>query len=70
MRKPIQGTETIMTTIEPERLNRLADEAMLKVRLIEERKEAGNWLFEYEVSGEIGNVEKFLARMKKLEATE
>ncbi len=70
MRKLIHSTETIMTAIEPERLTRLADESMLAVRLIEERKATGKWIFEYEVSGEIGNVEKFLVRMKKMEATE
>ncbi len=66
MRKSVIMTETIITAVEPERVIRLADECRLEIRVVESRREAANWLYEYEVKGEAGKTEKFSCRLDDL----
>lgn len=67
MTKEIIFEETVLTKVDPERTFRTADESLVKIRLIESKKEASIWIYEYEVSGEIGKIKKFINRVKKLE---
>lgn len=67
MRKNFSSTEIILTVIEPKRALRFADECLIDIRVVESRKEAATWIYEYEVKGEIGRIAKFQARIKSLE---
>ncbi len=67
MRKTIVVSETVVTSIEPKRVVRQADECLLSIRVVESRKESTNWIHEYEVTGEPGKIEKFLARIRDIE---
>ncbi|MGE5605436.1 MAG: hypothetical protein ACM3YE_07070 [Bacteroidota bacterium] len=60
-------TETVITSVEPKRAFKAAEECLIGIRVIESKKEALMWFYEYEVKGEIGKIEKFLARIKSLE---
>jgi hypothetical protein len=60
-------TETLVTSVEPERTMRLADECLVEIRLVEERKVSNAWIYEYEVKGEAGKVAKFFSRIKDIE---
>jgi hypothetical protein len=62
-------TETVFTSLEPERIFKVADQCLLEIRFIECRKEASNWINEYEVKGEFGKIEKFLIRIRSMEIT-
>ncbi|MBP2664020.1 MAG: hypothetical protein H6Q71_1968, partial [Firmicutes bacterium] len=37
------------------------------VRFVESRSETTGWIYEYEVTGEVGKVEKFFVRIKDIE---
>lgn len=67
MSKEIIFEETVLTKVNPERTYRTADESLVKIRLIESKKEASDWVYEYEVSGEIGKIKKFITRLKNIE---
>jgi hypothetical protein len=67
MNKEIVFEETVFTKVDPKRTFKAADECLVAIRLIESKKEAAAWNYEYEVSGEIGKIDKFIARLKKLE---
>jgi hypothetical protein len=67
MRRAIIFSEPLFTTVNPERTIRLADECLVEIRVVESRKEAAAWIYEYEVSGEAGKIEKFLKRIKSIE---
>jgi hypothetical protein len=70
MKKTLMFTETVFTSVEPKRALKLADECLLEIRVVESHKKAAGWLYEYEVKGEGGRAEKFLARLKSLERVE
>ena len=67
MRNFIKTTESIITPMEPRRAAILGDECLVEVRFVESRSQVAGWLYEYEVTGEIGKVEKFLVRLKDIE---
>lgn len=67
MSNEIVFDETVFTKVDPKRTFRIADESLVAIRLIESKKEASRWIYEYEVSGEIGKIKKFIARLKNLE---
>ncbi|HBE79057.1 MAG TPA: hypothetical protein DDW65_14970 [Firmicutes bacterium] len=67
MQRNITFSETIFTPLIPERVFKVADECLLEVRLVETRKELSSWIYEYEVSGEYGKIEKFLVRIHHIE---
>jgi hypothetical protein len=67
MRKFVNITESIVTPIEPRRASILGEECLVEVRFVESRSETTGWLYEYEVSGEVGKVEKFFVRVKDVE---
>jgi hypothetical protein len=67
MREPLIFTETILTTVEPERALKAAEECLLEMRVVESHKQGTGWLYEYEVKGEGGRAEKFRVRLKSLE---
>lgn len=67
MRKFVKTTESIITPLEPRRAAILGDECLVDVRFVESRSETVGWFYEYEVTGEIGKVEKFFARLKDIE---
>lgn len=68
MRKDIILTETLLTSVTPEKTSKLADECLVEIRLIESRNLSSAWTHEFEVQGEIGKVEKFFKRMRKFES--
>ena len=59
-------TETVITSVDPQRALKAADECLIEIRLIESKREALIWIYEYEVKGEIGKIEKFIERIKSL----
>ncbi|HML87997.1 MAG TPA: hypothetical protein PKA28_06060 [Methylomusa anaerophila] len=65
--KPVIVPEPVITSVKPERVAHLASECLVELRLVESRKEGAFWLHEYEVKGEPGKVEKFLARLRDIE---
>lgn len=67
MRKFVNVTESFITPIEQRRVNILGGECLVEIRFVEDRSEAHGWLYEYEVRGEVGKVEKFLGRIKEIE---
>ncbi|MBP2635254.1 MAG: hypothetical protein H6Q72_1161 [Firmicutes bacterium] len=67
MRKFLTLTEAVITSLEPRRVGILAEECLLAVRFVESHSEDAGWCYEYEVSGEVGKVEKFLLRIKDIE---
>ena len=67
MNKVLIFTEIVFTTVEPERILKIADECLLELRIIESRKESSAWIYEYEVSGEFGKIKKFLVRIRSIE---
>lgn len=67
MRKFVKTTESIITPLEPRRAVIVGDECLVDVRFVESRSEAAGWLYEYEVTGELGKVEKFFVRLKDIE---
>lgn len=67
MHRVIVFTETVVTSVEPKRTLKTAEECLVEIRVVENRKEASGWMYEYEVSGEIGKIQKFLRRIKSLE---
>jgi hypothetical protein len=70
MAKALIFTETLVTSLEPERTLRLADECLIDIRVVEERNISQTWIYEYEVKGEAGKVAKFLKRIKDVEVGE
>jgi hypothetical protein len=66
MSKDIIFSETFFTALIPKRVFRIADECLVEIRLIENRKESSAWIYEYEVSGEAGKIEKFLVRIRSI----
>jgi hypothetical protein len=60
-------TEPLVTSVEPEKTMRLADECLVEIRAVEERRVANAWIYEYEVKGEAGKVAKFFKRIKDIE---
>jgi hypothetical protein len=69
MDKVLVFTETVFTPLAPERIFKIADECLLDIRVIEYRKESAAWIYEYEVKGEYGKIEKLLKRIKSIEIT-
>jgi hypothetical protein len=69
MNKVLVFSETVFTSVEPKKISRIADECLLDIRVIECRKESSAWIYEYEVSGEFGKIEKFLIRIRSIEIT-
>jgi len=67
MRRVIAFTETVLTKVEPKRTFKTAEECLIGIRVVENRKEASTWVYEYEVNGEIGKIDKFIKRIKSLE---
>jgi hypothetical protein len=67
MGKDLVFTETVITSVEPKRVMRFADECLLEIRLVDIKKNAAAWLYEYEVKGQSGRIEKFLIRIKNIE---
>ena len=67
MSKVIISMETILTMVEPKRVFKGAEECLVEVRVVESKREDSKWIYEYEVKGEIGKVEKFFHRIKGLE---
>lgn len=67
LRKLIRTNEAVITPLEPRRANVLGDECLVDIRFIESRSEPGHWLYEYEVTGEIGKVARFLERLHEIE---
>lgn len=67
MNKNIAFSETFYTSLVPERVFKVADECLVEIRVIENRKESSAWIYEYEVSGEFGKIEKFLVRIRNIE---
>jgi hypothetical protein len=69
MNKEVVFTETIFSTVAPERIYKIADECLLAIRLVETRRECSSWIYEYEVKGESGKIQKFLIRIRSIEIT-
>ena len=67
MQRLIVFTETVVTSVAPKRALKAAEECLIGIRVVESRKEAAMWLYEYEVKGEIGKIRKFAGRIKGLE---
>jgi len=67
MRKFVNVTESIFTPVEPRRAGILGEECLVAVRFVESRSETTGWIYEYEVTGEVGKVEKFFVRIKDIE---
>lgn len=67
MNKDLVFSEIVFTSVEPKKIFRIADECLLEIRLIESRRESSAWIYEYEVSGEFGKIEKFLVRIRSIE---
>lgn len=65
--KTLIFTESVITSVAPERSTRIADECLLEIRVVESRKEPAGWIYEYELKGEIGRIAKFRLRLKSLE---
>lgn len=63
-------TETVITSVDPQRAFKAADECLTEIRLVESKREALMWIYEYEVKGEIGKIEKFIERIKSLRIVE
>ncbi len=69
MDRLIVFTKTIVTSVEPERTFRTAEECLIEIRLVESLREASAWKHEYEVCGQIAKIDKFLSRIKELESS-
>lgn len=67
MSEPIIFTEIILTMVEPKRVFKAAEECLAEVRVVESKREESRWIYEYEVKGEIGKIEKLFHRIKGLE---
>jgi len=67
MRRGVHTTETVISSVDSERAYRIADECLIEIRLVETRREDAAWLHEYEVSGEVGKVSKFINRLRQVE---
>ena len=66
MEKQLNFSKAVTTTVEPQRAIRNAEECLLEIRLVESFKTDATWLYEYEIKGEFGKIDKFLERLKKL----
>lgn len=67
MHKSPVFTETVISTVKPEKTMRIADECLLAIRLVESKKVSAHWVYEFEVHGEFGRIEKFKGRLADLE---
>ncbi|MGL5514538.1 MAG: hypothetical protein ACRDBM_15070 [Sporomusa sp.] len=67
MRKLIRTNEPVITPLEPRRVNVLGDECLVDIRFIESRNQSDDWFYEYEVTGEIGKVARFIERLREVE---
>lgn len=67
MKRGVFSTEVIFTSVAPKRVLETAAKCLVELRLIENRRVGSSWLDEYEVSGEIGKVEKFAKTLKSIE---
>ena len=67
MRKFVMLTEVVVTSLEPRRINILAEECLVDVRFVESHSEDTGWHYEYEINGEVGKVEKLLLRIKDID---
>lgn len=63
-------TETVVTSVAPKRAFEAAEECLIEIRVVESRKKAANWIYEYEVKGEIEKIEKFRERIESLKIFE
>jgi hypothetical protein len=66
MKSNITFSETFFSSLVPERVFKVADECLVEIRVIENRKESSEWIYEYEVSGEFGKIEKFMNRIRNI----
>jgi hypothetical protein len=66
MEKRLTFTKAVMTSVEPKRAIRNADECLVEIRLVESFKNGMNWLYEYEVRSESGKIDKFIERLKRI----
>lgn len=67
MRKLIRTSEPVITPLVPRRVTVLGDECLVDIRVIESRSQSDNWLYEYEVTGEIAKVARFIERLHEVE---
>lgn len=67
LRKFVKVNETVITPLEPRRVDILGSECLIDVRFVENHSGTGRWLYEYEASGEVGKVERFLNRLREIE---
>lgn len=67
MNKSPVFTETVISSVKPEKTLRIADECLLEIRLVESKKVSTAWIYEFEVHGEFGRIEKFKGRLADLE---
>lgn len=67
MRKLIRTSEPVITPLVPRRVSVLGDECLVGIRFIESRRQSDAWLYEYEVTGEIGRVSRFIERLREIE---
>jgi hypothetical protein len=67
MRKEVMLCETLLTSVVPERVFKMADECLVEIRLVESRQASAGWTHEFEVRGEVGKVEKFFKRVRRFE---
>lgn len=67
MRKFVKITETVITPLEPRRAKVLGEECLIDLRFVESRSEISGWIYEYEATGEVGKVERFLERLRDIE---
>lgn len=66
MKKQLVFTKAVTTSVEATRAVRTAEECLLEIRLVESLKSDTTWLYEYEVRGEFGRIEKFFERLKRI----
>lgn len=67
MKSGVISTEVIFTSVASKRVLEIAAKCLVELRLIENRRIGSNWLDEYEVSGEVGKVEKFAKMLESIE---
>lgn len=66
--KKIMTSERVYTTVSVQRAGRIAEECGVSLVLVEAEVKSGNkYMNDFEVAGPVGNVEKFLVRLKDVE---
>lgn len=68
--KKIMTSERVCTTVDAERVRRLADECGVVVTLVDSEVRPGQkWVNDFEVEGPSGRVETFLIRLQDVEVS-